>query len=79
MAYNPNGFGALAYCNGFTMWHYRSSDDTAAAIKAGAYFNGAAALLTLGDVIVFQDKADISGMRRVAVHTGTVVNTGALG
>jgi hypothetical protein len=79
MAYNSDNLGALAYCNGFTLWHYRSSDDPAATIKAAGYFNDAAQLLTLGDIITFQDQLDVSGMRRIAVHTGTSVNTGALG
>lgn len=79
MAYHPDGLGVLAYCNGLTVWHYRSSEDPAATIKAAGYFDAAAPALTLGDIIVFQDSADVSGMRRVSAHTGASVTTAALG
>jgi len=79
MAFDPDGLGALAYCNGFTMWHYLSADDPAATIKSAGYFDDAAHLMKRGDIVVFQDSSDVSGMRRVAVHTGSAINTGALG
>lgn len=78
MAYDGEGFGVLGYCNGFTLWHYRSQTDTNAAMKADGYFNGAADLVRPGDVILFQDRDDRIGMRQVSVHTETEVHTAAL-
>ncbi len=78
MAYDAEGLGVLGYCNGFTLWHYRSAADSNATMKGNGYFNGAASLMKLGDVILFQDKTEVMGMRQVSLHTGMQVNTSAL-
>lgn len=41
----------LSYANGFTLWHYTSTDNNAAATGAN-YFNDAADMLRKGDLIV---------------------------
>jgi hypothetical protein len=51
MAYNPSKLSVLAYANGFTLWHYSTSDSAAAADTAG-YFNKAADMLRTGDMIL---------------------------
>lgn len=51
MAYQSKNLSVLAYANGFTLWHYASAD--AAATVAGAgYFNDAADMLRVGDVVL---------------------------
>lgn len=48
MAYEPRNLSALAYANGFTLWHYKSKDgDT-----DDNYFSNAATLLRRGDFIM---------------------------
>lgn len=50
MAYNAAGLGALSYSNGFTLWHYRSTDLIAEVDNAG-YFNQATKMLRVGDFV----------------------------
>jgi hypothetical protein len=50
MAYNAANLSVLAYANGFTLWHYTTTDQSADAEAAG-YFNNAADLLRVGDLI----------------------------
>lgn len=51
MAYNSQNLSVLAYANGFTLWHYTSTDDAAVVDSAG-YFNAAADMLRVGDMIL---------------------------
>jgi hypothetical protein len=50
MAYSSHNLSVLAYANGFTLWHYTSPDDGAVVDTTG-YFNGAADMLRVGDMI----------------------------
>ena len=50
MAYNPNDLSALVYANGFTIWHYRTTDNyDDVDAYGGGYFNEAASMLRAGD------------------------------
>jgi hypothetical protein len=51
MAYDPKNLSVLAYANGFTLWHYTTADTGAVADSAG-YFNGAAEMVRVGDMIL---------------------------
>jgi hypothetical protein len=51
MAYSPKNLSVLAYANGFTLWHYSTTDDAATTDTAG-YFNAAAGMLRIGDMIL---------------------------
>lgn len=51
MAYDPKNLSVLAYANGFTLWHYTTTDTAAVADNAG-YFNGAAEMVRVGDMIL---------------------------
>ena len=51
MAYNPKNLSVLAYANGFTLWHYTSTDDGTVVDNTG-YFNAAADMLRVGDMIL---------------------------
>ncbi len=77
MAYNPNNLSALAYANGFTLWHYRTSD-LAGSVDTAGYFNNAAAMLRAGDFIMANTNTGgtvLSGVFVVKSNTGTVVDT----
>jgi hypothetical protein len=50
MAYNPANLSALSYANGFSLWHYRTSDAAAEVDNIG-YFNAANRMLRVGDFI----------------------------
>ena len=58
MAYDPNNLSALAYANGFTLWHYRTSDSEDDILdwprgETGSYFSPASDMLRKGDVIFY--------------------------
>jgi hypothetical protein len=77
MAYAPKNLSALAYANGFTLWHYKTSD-LPAEVDTSGYFNGAATMLRTGDFIMANTNTDgtvQSGMFIVKSNTGTVVDT----
>jgi hypothetical protein len=57
MAYDPNNLSVLAYANGFTLWHLATSD-TATAVSTAGYFNSAADMLRVGDMILANVEAD---------------------
>lgn len=51
MPYNAANLSALAYANGFTLWHYKTPD-LAATVDTDGYFNQAANMLRVGDMIL---------------------------
>ena len=52
MAYSPNNLSVLAYANGFTLWHYTTTD-TAATTDTAGYFNARLRdMLRVGDMIL---------------------------
>jgi hypothetical protein len=76
MAYAPKNLSALAYANGFTLWHYKTPDPALQVDNAG-YFNGAVTMLRAGDFIMANTNTGgtvQSGMFIVKSNTGTVVD-----
>ncbi|MBI5164415.1 MAG: hypothetical protein HY985_10995 [Magnetospirillum sp.] len=51
MAYLSKDLSVLAYANGFTLWHYTTAD-AAATVDSAGYFNAAADMLRVGDIII---------------------------
>ncbi|PCI42065.1 MAG: hypothetical protein COB46_01700 [Rhodospirillaceae bacterium] len=51
MAYASKDLSVLAYANGFTLWHF-TSIDLAADVDTAGYFNDAADMLRVGDIVV---------------------------
>jgi hypothetical protein len=62
MSFNANDLSVMAYANGFTHWHYRTSDPLDQLLTG--YFAGAAELLRAGDQITVtllgQNRADLA-------------------
>jgi len=54
MAFAASGLSALAYGNGFTLWHYTSAD-AIADVNTEGYFNDASDMLAVRDVIIVVD------------------------
>ncbi len=73
MAYQAPNLSALAYANGFTLWHYRTSDNAADVDNSG-YFNGASRMLRAGDFIMLS-----AGVNGVPSHGVAVVSANANG
>jgi hypothetical protein len=77
MAYNPKNLSALAYANGFTLWHYKTAD-AAVNVDTTGYFNAATTMLRAGDLIMANTNTGStvqSGMFVVTSNTGTQVDT----
>ena len=80
MAYTPKNLSVLAYANGFTLWHYGTTDK-AVDVDTTGYFNLAADMLRVGDMIISNvDTAATpqAGVFVVRSNTGGVVNVSDL-
>jgi hypothetical protein len=76
MAYSPKNLSALAYANGFTLWHYKTPD-VAIDVDSAGYFNGAASMLRVGDFVfanVNTGASIESGVFIVKTNSGGVVD-----
>lgn len=51
MAFQARNLSVLAYANGFTLWHY-TTVDAAAVVDTGGYFDAAAEMLRVGDIVI---------------------------
>lgn len=51
MAYVSKDLSVLAYANGFTLWHYTTTD-LATDVDTAGYFNMATDMLRVGDIII---------------------------
>lgn len=51
MPFLSKDLSVLAYANNFTLWHYTTPDAAAAVITAN-YFNNAASMLRVNDLII---------------------------
>ncbi len=67
MAYTANDLSVLAYANNFTLWHYTTID--ASVITAG-YFDGAADMLRVNDLIIANIDTDGTPDTKFYVVTG---------
>ncbi len=52
MACAIRNLSVLAYANGFTLWHYKSSKDTLETVASANYMADASDMLTAGDLIM---------------------------
>jgi hypothetical protein len=76
MAFDRNNLSVLAYANGFTLWHYRTTD-TSAVVDTTGYFNGAAEMLRVGDMILANNAAN-NGIFVVNANAAGVVDVADL-
>lgn len=76
MAYNAKNLSVLAYANGFTLWHYTTTD-LATAVDGAGYFSGATDMVRVGDMILANTDtggANATGVFVVAANAGGVVD-----
>jgi hypothetical protein len=75
LLHNAENLSALGYANGFTLWHYRTTDLAAEVDNAG-YFNAAGRMVRVGDFILVNAGLDSLPTHGVAVvvasSSGTV-------
>lgn len=80
MAFQSKDLSVLAYANGFTLWHY-ATPDTAAEVTAGNYFDVAADMMRVGDMIIANLDTDGTPslvQYRAASNSGGVVSIAAV-
>ena len=80
MAYDPNNLSALAYANGFTLWHYKTGD-AATAVDSAGYFDASVNMIRTGDFLfanVDLDDSPQHGLFVVLSNDGTTVNVANL-
>lgn len=73
MAYNSSNLSVLAYANNFTLWHYNTDDKD---IRSGGYFNNAAAMLRVGDLVIANIDTELTPTTKfyiVTANTGSAV------
>jgi hypothetical protein len=52
MPFSNDRLSVVAYADGFTLWHYRGTPDTQAAIGAIGYFAPVAHMVRAGDLVI---------------------------
>jgi hypothetical protein len=80
MAFKSRNLSVLAYANGFTLWHY-TTPDPAADVDTAGYFNAAADMVRVGDMVlanVDTDGAPASGIFLINANAAGVVDAADL-
>ena len=80
MAYQSKNLSVLAYANGFTLWHYTTTD-LAADIDTTGYFNDASDMVRIGDMILANTDTDgtpSAGIYLIASNASGVVDVADL-
>ncbi len=67
MALKLNDLSVLAYANNFTLWHYKTIDS---AITGTGYFNNAADIMRVGDMIFANVDTDGTPINKIYLVTG---------
>lgn len=73
MSYQSKDLSVLAYANGFTLWHY-TTPDLGADVDTAGYFNEAANMLRVGDMLFAN--VDTDGTPAAGIY---LVNSNASG
>ena len=75
MAYSAANLTQLAHGGGFKLWVYKTADDNIAAINSAGFFNDAANMLSVRDLIIVADTATpTTNFVTVLSNTGSVVD-----
>lgn len=73
MSLQLTDLSVLAYANNFTLWHYKTVD---ASIATTGYFNNAADMMNVNDMIVVN--IDTDGTPATAFYVITAISGGAV-
>jgi len=74
MAYSASGLTNMATGGGHNLWFYTSTD-ALSAVRVSGYFNSAATMMNVGDVVfVYDSDAPTMGISVVLSNTGSVVD-----
>ncbi len=67
MALTLSNLSVLAYANNFTLWHYKTTD---AAVTGTGYFNNAADMMNVNDLIIANMSTGGSPSTKFYIVTG---------
>ncbi len=73
MAYDSKNLSVLAYANGFTLWHYTTTD-VATVVDTAGYFDSASDMLRVGDMIMANVGSNAAGIFKVNANANGVVD-----
>jgi len=76
MAFQSKDLSVLAYANGFTLWHYTTTD-LGAAVDTAGYFDEASEMVRIGDMLlanVDTDGTPASGIYLVNANASGIVD-----
>lgn len=74
MAYSASGLTRLAGGGGYNMWYY-SSVDALSVVRASGYFNDAATMMNVGDLVaVYDNNAPAMAWTIVLSNDGSTVD-----
>ena len=76
MSMNSKNLSVLAYANGFTLWHYKTSD-AKTVVSASGYFNDVANIFNVGDLIVASQA--ITGTMVTTIYVVSSIDSGVVG
>lgn len=65
MAFQNKNMSVVAYCNGWTLWHYKSDEPLSEICKVG-YFSPIYTLCAVGDIIII-NADDSTTMRKITI------------
>lgn len=74
MAFKASDLSVLAYANNFTLWHYTSTDNTVT-IEGAGYFNSAADMLRVNDLMIVGSDTDGTPATKFYIVTGNDAGT----
>jgi hypothetical protein len=80
MAFRSDNLSVLTYANGFTLWHYKTSD-LATDLDTTGYFNAANTMLRVGDFMIVNaglTTTPANGFAVVTSNSGGVVDVANL-
>lgn len=72
--FNPTDLSVLCYANGFTLWHYKTTDKQTTALE-GNYFNQSSGNLKVNDLIIMNSDIDEKPHTEFLIVTGNDGNT----
>lgn len=67
MALTLSNLSVLAYANNFTLWHYTTTET---AVTGGGYFNNAADMMNVGDLLIVNLDTDGTPSTKFYIVTG---------
>lgn len=73
MSLKLSDLSVLAYANNFTLWHYRTTDDSVTTLN---YFDNAADMMNVNDLIIAN--VDTDGVPATQFYIVTGITSGAV-